>query len=122
LKANRQRLLRKKLLTRQTKMQKILQQNIIKDLGLDVLPEKEQEEAILSIGRLIFTAVLIRVMEELDEKSKDEFDKLLAEKPDDEKAILDFLKSKIANLDEIVNEEVAAFKKESLNFMKKIKK
>ncbi len=103
-------------------MVNILQQNIIQELSLDVLPEKEQEEAILRIGRIIFQAVLIRVMEELSTREKNEFDKLLREKPDDEKAILDFLKSKIPNLDEIVNEEVAAFKKESLEFMEKIKK
>jgi len=41
----------------------------------------------------------------------------LTEKPDDEKAILDFLKSKIPNFNKIVNEEVADFKRESLDFM-----
>lgn len=103
-------------------MTNILKQNIIKELGIDILPEKEQEEALLRIGRIIFQSVLIRVMEQLNAKEKDQFTKLLTEKPDDEKAILDFLKSKIPNLNEIVNEEVASFKKESLDFMKQIKK
>lgn len=103
-------------------MPNILQQNIIKDLGIDTLPEKEQEEALLRVGKIIFQSVLIRVMEQLNANEKDQFTKLLTEKPDDERAILDFLKSKIPNLNEIVNEEVASLKKESLDFMKQIKK
>ena len=90
-------------------------------MGLDTLPEKDQEKALLSVGRIIFQAVLIRVMEKLNPREKDQFTKLLTEKPDDEKTILDFLKSKTPNLNEIVNEEVASFKKESLDFIKQIK-
>lgn len=102
-------------------MKTILQENIIKDLGIDNLPQKEQEESLLGIGRIIFQSVLIRVMEELDEAGKDEFEKILSEKPNDEEAILNFLHSKLPNLDEVVNEEVAKFKQESVDFMKKIK-
>ena len=101
-------------------MTTILQKNIIKDLGLDTLPEKEQEEALLIIGKIIFQSVLIRTMEELDEKSKNEFEKILSEKPNDEEAILGFLQSKLPNLDEIVNDEVSKFKQESVDFMKAI--
>ncbi|MBI5732256.1 MAG: hypothetical protein HY982_02770, partial [Candidatus Magasanikbacteria bacterium] len=71
-----------------------------------------------SIGRIIFQGVLIRVMGLLGEKDKDEFDKLLAEKSDDEEAVLKFLQAKLPNLDEIVNNEIAMFKRESLDFMK----
>ena len=102
-------------------MNTILQENIIKDLGLENLPQKEQEESLLSIGRIIFQSVMIKVMEELDEAGKDEFEKILAEKPNDEEAILNFLRSKLPNLDEIVNDEVAKFKQESVDFVKAIK-
>lgn len=101
-------------------MDEILKQNIIKDLGLDKLPPEKQEETILTIGRLIFQGVVIRVMSLLGEKDKDEFDKLLSEKIEDEEAVLNFLKSKIPNLEELVNEEVAKFKKESVDFMKNL--
>lgn len=102
-------------------MNTILRKNIISDLGLDKLPEKEQEEAFLSIGRIIFQSVLIKIMEELDEKGKNEFEKILSEKPNDEEVILNFLRSKLPNLDEIVNEEVVKFKQESVDFVKKLK-
>lgn len=102
-------------------MDSILKQNIIQDLGIDRLPADEQEEALLSIGRIIFQGVLIRVMGLLGEKDKDEFDKLLTEKADEEEAVLKFLQAKLPNLDEIVNNEIAMFKRESLDFMQALK-
>ena len=101
-------------------MPTILQKNIIQDLGLGKLSEKKQEEALLSIGRIIFQSVIIRVMNELDKAGKDEFEKILTEKPNDEEAIMSFLQSQLPNLNEIVNDEVAKFKQESVDFMKKI--
>jgi hypothetical protein len=102
-------------------MATILQKNIIKELGLDKLPEKEQEETLLNMGKIIFQSVLIRTMEELDDKGKDEFEKILSEKPNNEEAIMSFLRSKLPNLNKIVDDEVSKFKQESVDFMKKIK-
>jgi len=99
-----------------------LYQNIIKDLGLDTLSAKEQEEVLLKIGKIIFQSILIKVMEELDDNEIDNFTELLEKKPNDEKAILDYLQAKIPNFNEFVNNEVANFKKESVDFMKAIKK
>jgi hypothetical protein len=102
-------------------MPTILQRNIIKELGLDKLPEKEQEETLLNMGKIIFQSVLIRTMEELDDKGKDEFEKILSEKSNNEEAIMSFLRSKLPNLNKIVDDEVSKFKQESVDFMKKIK-
>jgi hypothetical protein len=99
-----------------------LHKDLIKYLGIDKLPEDEQERILLNIGKIIFQLVMIRVLEELNENDKGEFEKILNEKPNDEEAILNFLKSKIPNLDEIVNEEIAKFKEESLDFMKELEK
>lgn len=99
-----------------------MKQNIIKDLGLDKFPAEKQEEVLLTIGKLIFQGVIVRVMGILSEKDKEDFDKLLTEKVDDEEAVLNFLKSRIPNLDDLVNEEIASFKKESVGFMKNLEK
>ena len=95
--------------------------NLIKELGLDNLPSEKQMEILLDVGRIIQQNVVLRVLDELDEKDKGEFDKLLEEKSGDEEAILAFLRSKIKNLDEIVEEETAKFKKGSVNLMENIK-
>ncbi|MCF7845578.1 MAG: DUF5663 domain-containing protein [Candidatus Pacebacteria bacterium] len=101
-------------------MEDILKQNIIKDLGLDSLPEEEQKEAFLKIGEIIFSGVLSRVLDELSDEEASEFEKIISEKPDDEEAVMGFMKAKVPNLDEIVNEEIAKFKKESVDFMNEI--
>lgn len=99
-------------------MNTILQQNIIKDLGFDKLPQKDQEEALLSAGRVIFQAVLIRVLDILSEEEKEEFEKIIAENPEDQEKIMNFLNSKIPDLEEISREEIANFKREVLNLVK----
>ena len=98
-------------------MKNILKQNIVKDLGLDTLPVEKQEEVLLRVGKIVFQNVIMRVLDELNEKDKSEFDKLLSERPDDEEAILSFLQSHISNIDGIVEEEITKFKEESLNVM-----
>ena len=102
-------------------MDEVLKQNIIKDLGLDRFPPERQEEMLLMIGKLIYQGVIIRVMGLLSEKDKEDFDQLLMEKVEDEDAVLKFLETKIPNLDELVKEEVVAFKKESIDFINNLK-
>jgi hypothetical protein len=65
--------------------------------------------------------VLLRIIEQLNDDDADNFEKLLEEKPDDEEAILSYLRSKNSNFDIIVNEEADKFKKEAVDFMNKIK-
>ncbi|MEA2092561.1 MAG: DUF5663 domain-containing protein [Patescibacteria group bacterium] len=101
-------------------MEDILKQNIIKDLGLDSLPEEEQKKAFLKIGEIIFSGVLSRVLDELSDEEAAEFEKIISEKPDDEETVMGFMKAKVSNLDEIVNEEITKFKKESVDFMNEI--
>lgn len=99
-------------------MNDILKQNIINTLGIDVLPQAEQEEALETMGRIIFQAVLIRVVEELKDEDKDEFEKVLENAQGNEDALFNFLKAKLPDLDSIVEEEVAKFKQANVDFMK----
>lgn len=102
-------------------MNTTLKENIIKELGLESLPEERKMEILLSIGRIVQQNIILRILDELkDEKDKDEFDKLLGEKGNDEQAIFEFLQSKIPKLDEIVNEEIAKFKQESVDFLAQV--
>ncbi len=101
-------------------MDDILKKNIINDLGIDALPQEQQEEALLRIGNIIFQGVLARVLELMSDGDKSELEKLLMEKSGSPEAILDFLRLKVDNLDAIVGEEVAKFKQESADFMGKI--
>lgn len=96
--------------------------DLIKELGLEDLPSEEQVEIVLKIGRIIQQNIILRVLDEMKEEDKDEFDKFLGEKGDDQEAITEFLRSKIPNLDDIVNEEIEKFKTEKINFLQEIRK
>lgn len=98
-------------------MDKYLKVNLITAFGIDKLPPEKQAELLLKIGDVLYQAVIARVIEELSEEDRTAFDRVLTEKKDDEEAVFHFLQSKLPNLDEIVNEEIAAFKKDSLETM-----
>ncbi|MBU4223698.1 hypothetical protein KJ934_00465 [Patescibacteria group bacterium] len=93
-------------------MLNLSKENIVKDLG---------PETLFGIEKIIFQSVLLRIIERLSDDDADNFEKLLEEKPDDEEAILSYLRSKNSNFDIIVNEEADKFKKEAVDFMNKIK-
>lgn len=97
-------------------------QILIKELGIENLSPQDQTEVILEIGRVIQQNIILRTLDELKEEDKNEFDKFLADenKMNDYEASWNFLRSKISNFDEIVNEEVAKFKKDSFHLLKTI--
>lgn len=92
--------------------QDILQKDLIAELGLEALPQDKKEKLILRIGQLVHQNVILRILGELSETDKDEFEKVLAE--NDEEKTLAFLQSKIPNLEEMVKEEIIKFKQEAV--------
>lgn len=97
-----------------------IKDNIIKELGLDNLSEERKTEILLGIGRVIQQNVILRILDELKEGDKDEFDKFLENNSENEEIIYQFLQSKISNLDGIINEEIKKIKEESVNFINKV--
>jgi len=92
--------------------QDFLQADLIAELGLEDLPQEKKNDLILRIGELIQQSIILRVLDELNEKDKEEFDKVLAE--DNSEKTLAFLQSKLPNLEEIVKEEIIKFKKDAI--------
>jgi len=93
-------------------IQDYLQKDLITELGLQDLPLEKQEQMILRIGALIQQNVILRIINELNEEDKDEFDKVLAAEDGDK--TLSFLQSKLPTLDDIVKDEVAKFKQNAI--------
>jgi hypothetical protein len=87
--------------------------------GLDALSEEERNVTLMKIGDVIFQMVLVRVFEELGAEGQKEVDAFIAnaEKTNDFEGFYSFLRSKVPNLDELVAEEVAAFKKDAMRTM-----
>lgn len=99
-------------------LQDSLQKNLITELGLDNLPQEKKEELVLKIGGLIQQNILLRILQEMNESDKDEFDKVLG--ANDNEKTLAFLQSKLPNFDQLVAEEVAKFKEQASSHMQAI--
>jgi len=99
-------------------MEKTVNKNQPQGINLGALPQKKQQKMLMQIGKIIFQRVLVRVLDELTEDEKKEFDTLIGKSPDDEKAILAFLKDKVHDLDEIVKAETERFKTETGDIMR----
>ncbi|HTY39866.1 MAG TPA: hypothetical protein VMC43_02140 [Candidatus Paceibacterota bacterium] len=100
-------------------MTELANKNLLVELGLDKLSADEQAKAVLSIGRVVYQAVLFRVMDILDDAKKAELGKLL-DAPADEQALLAFLEANVPNIDVLIQEELTKFKDDALLFMKKL--
>jgi len=106
-------------------MKDILTEDFMRELGIDQLSEDEREETMARIGKLVFEGVMIRVIDSLSEEDQKNLQNIINEEINAQETsdkILEFLRSKINNLDQIIDEEINVFKKESLETMNAIKK
>ena len=95
--------------------------NIIKTLGIDTLPEEQQKDAIERLGSLVYQEVMLRVLDIMSDEDKDSFEKLIETNPDPE-IMFTFLNEKIPNLNEIIDEEAKKLRDESADIMTEIGK
>ncbi len=96
-----------------------IQKNIIKDLELDKLSPTEQEETLIRIGGVIYQNVLMRVLDTMEDKDQDEFEKLLDANASPEE-IFNFLNSKNKNFEKIITEESNKFNNKASDIMSQI--
>ncbi|MEI6660295.1 MAG: DUF5663 domain-containing protein [bacterium] len=91
-------------------------QNIIKVLGIDQLPQDKQAEAMERLGGIVYQEVMLRVLDTMSEPDKDEFEKLVEKTPDPE-SLFTYLASKVPDLDKIVAEEAESLRTEASDIM-----
>lgn len=89
---------------------KTLQQNILQELGLQDLPEATQIKLLTQMTESVLKRITVRVLEQLSEQDREEFDKLQAS--GDAEKVDQFLKAKIPNYEQMLKEVVAEFKEE----------
>lgn len=75
-------------------------------LELESLAPAEQEALLLELNEIVFRGSMIRLMERMDEASRDEFAKLM-ESDADEETVEAFLKERVPDADSAVAETVA---------------
>jgi hypothetical protein len=95
--------------------------NIIKILGIDLLPVEQQKEAMEKLGGIVYQEVMLRVLDIMSEEDKDAFEKIIESTPDPE-VMFTFLAQKVPNIDTIVSEEAEKLRAESAEIMSDIGK
>lgn len=98
-----------------------INKNIVVTLGINKLPIEQQKEAMERLGTIVYQEVMIRVLDILSEKDKDEFEKIVSENPNPEN-LFDFLSSKIPNIEDIVVEESKKLQDEAKEILEDIGK
>jgi hypothetical protein len=93
-------------------------QNVMDALHIFELPEEEQEELLNDINELIFKGTLIRLLERMDEKTRDEFSKLLDQDAPEE-VIESFIEKHVVNADTAVEEAIIELRDDILAVTKK---
>jgi hypothetical protein len=80
--------------------------NIVDALNLSELAPEEQEEILLDINELILKGTLVRLAEQMDEKTRNEFEALL-DQDSSEEEIEAFLEKNVPEADTAMEEAVA---------------
>lgn len=88
-------------------------QQLIKDLGIDSLPQDKQNELIIKMTEVLLKRIFLETMERLGENGREEYEKMVEGEvvPEQVEA---FFKEKIHNYDEMVQNVVVEFKEEMM--------
>ena len=79
--------------------------DILDALDFVALAPEEQEELLLDINELVFKGSMVRLVEHMDDGTREEFDALISRDPDEEE-LQAFLAERVPGADEIVAETV----------------
>lgn len=95
-------------------MSNILSDDIIKEWGLQALPNDKQVDLVDRIGKMMYQAILVRALDILSLNEQTEFDVLLDNDKTTPNDVLAFLRSKIPTFDVLVEEERQNLKQDLL--------
>lgn len=84
--------------------------DIIKELGLEGLPEEEKDNLVSGLSQALQTRLSLRVMELLSESEKAEMEQLVA--AGDDQKVGQYVAAKIPGLDSIMRQELTKLKEE----------
>jgi hypothetical protein len=99
-----------------------MDRDLFQEFNLDKLSEEEQKRFLIKINQIIFKKSMSRAIDKLSEEDRQELEGLAINHELDEKAILDYLREKVVNFEQIVEEEVASFRETSLKLADNLKK
>lgn len=91
--------------------QDIIQQDLIKELGLENLSRDKQEELIIKMTETVLKRIFLETVSKLNEKDQETYAQMIEQQSSPEE-MEKFLQEKIAGYDEMVKKVVDDFKEE----------
>ena len=91
---------------------------IFEELKIENLSDEEKTDFLARAGELLQKRILLRIIDSMNEREQEEFEKFLEEETSQEK-INQYLEEKVPNLEEIIKEETEAMRKDILGFFEK---
>lgn len=79
--------------------------NILDALNFSELEQEEQEELLVELNEIIFKSTFVRLLERMDEKTREEFTALMERDASDDE-VQGFIESKVPDADSAVIEAV----------------
>lgn len=98
-----------------------LTENLFAAFGLDKLEPEQQEAALRQLGDVLFKRVMLRLSDELSEDQLAGLDQALKREEQESGVVVQFLRAEVSNADQLINEEIAAFKAETMDLAQYIK-
>jgi hypothetical protein len=84
--------------------------DIIKELGLENLPEEEKDSLVSGLSQALQTRLSMRIMELLSKTEKTQMEELVA--TGDDHKVGEFVNSKVPGIDSIMRQELMKLKEE----------
>jgi hypothetical protein len=87
---------------------------LIKDLGIDSLPQDKQNELVIKMTEVLLKRIFLETMEKLGEQGREEYEKMSEGEIEPEQVAV-FFKEKINNYDGLVEAIIQDFRAEMLD-------
>ena len=89
-----------------------IKENLMDLFNLDKMPPEKAAETVDRLAKLIFQAVLVRVLPTLSEENLTEYERIVDSKEEGADVLFNFLREKVSDFDSIMAEESENLRKE----------
>ena len=89
-----------------------IQKTLMDELGLSDLPQDKQEQLVIKMTEVLLKRIFLETMEKLDDRGKDEYQKLVESGTATPEQMEEFLGSKIQDYEGLVQKVINEFKEE----------
>jgi len=98
-------------------IQKYLNANLLTELGMDAMTPEEAVAFFDAFGSIVWQRIVLRLAQELSDEQKTKLDALLEKQPQNAEELGKFFMTEVPGFEDMVNEEVAGYKKELMDRM-----